>query len=635
MLQDSFRIYLILMLLILLGCDRGGNILMVGGVKGPVEVPEGSTVEFSVEAEGDSGITYNWVVNPVGFGTLGTPTSASTTFTAPEVDSDFEIVIRVVVNSDNDGPVVRSLDVIVKDVADPPDPPVNQPPTAAAHVDYNEISAGDSLQFYDDSTDPDGDDDIVLWEWDFSYDPDDGFNIESSEMEPLVEFPEFGIFDVQLCVTDSAGLSDMLDEPLELTVLHEHPVATYGFTIGGDGTDHVKGIRTDSDGNVYLCGWVSSSSLDLDPGDVIYELDTTEENAFVCKYAPSDFHVIDAENWGPARRLDSFSGDGTETFFITGFIYDHNYNYPFSHFNGPFIRSITPDNLNLWEIRKYSWDWYSPLLNLDTWEHHYFSNITKGIDGAIYYIYCANAYNDSTSWSINKILKGETDYPEPDFDTFLTFPSKIWRGYSICATGNGILVLIDVAGEPLHLLHHYSLSGILEWELPVILKNSLDYPSICATAQGNYIVARINDNAVSLVSPDGDFIWELFWDAEVTDIYVYDDDSFLVSGFFTETVDFDPGPGEAFESSSDKNSGYVSYYDSDGNFQWVETWGNSESYTLVKGVCVDHLGNIYVCGEFVGSIDLGPPWASDIHYSNCGYDAFVLKLSRTPQQSVN
>ncbi|MCK4719244.1 hypothetical protein KAU08_01220, partial [bacterium] len=87
MLQNSFRIYLLIFLVIILGCDRGGNILMVGSISGPDEVPEGTTVEFSVEAEGDSGVTYNWVVNPVGFGTLGTPTAASTTFTAPDVDS--------------------------------------------------------------------------------------------------------------------------------------------------------------------------------------------------------------------------------------------------------------------------------------------------------------------------------------------------------------------------------------------------------------------------------------------------------------------------------------------------------------------------------------------------------------------
>ncbi|MCK4719052.1 hypothetical protein KAU08_00260, partial [bacterium] len=230
MLQKTFRIYLILMLLILLGCDRGGNILMVGSISGPGEVPEGTTVEFRVNAEGDSGITCFWVVNPTEFGILSNPNSKSTTFTAPEIDADFEIVIRVVVNSDNDGPVIRSTNVTIVDIGEPYDgdngdngddddpPPINHPPTAAAHVSSDDVELGTEINFFDDSTDPDGNDDIVLWEWDFSYHPDVGFQVESEDQEPVHVYDEDGTYSIQLRVVDSGGISDMLDSPIEIVV---------------------------------------------------------------------------------------------------------------------------------------------------------------------------------------------------------------------------------------------------------------------------------------------------------------------------------------------------------------------------------------------------------------------------------
>ncbi len=100
----------------------------------------------------------------------------------------------------------------------PPDPKVNQQPIAAAHVSTVEVDVGIGVQFFDDSTDPDGDDDIVKWEWDFSYGPGIGFQPESEEQEPVHVFGEGGTHEVQLRVTDLGGLSDLLDEPLIVSI---------------------------------------------------------------------------------------------------------------------------------------------------------------------------------------------------------------------------------------------------------------------------------------------------------------------------------------------------------------------------------------------------------------------------------
>ncbi len=210
--------FLLLGLGFLSGCFHGGNNLMVGSIIGPSEVPEGTTVEFHIDAHSDSGISYLWAVEPVGFGSIENPDAATTLFTAPEVDTATWIVLRVVVNSDNDGPVVRSEDILIVDSGDPDDGEDNDPPVAGAHASTTFVEPGIQIQFYDDSTDPDGEDDIVKWEWDFSYDPDVGFQIESEEQEPLHVYEEEGIYFVQLRVEDAGGLSDMLDMPLEIEI---------------------------------------------------------------------------------------------------------------------------------------------------------------------------------------------------------------------------------------------------------------------------------------------------------------------------------------------------------------------------------------------------------------------------------
>ncbi len=107
-------------------------------------------------------------------------------------------------------------------------PQENLPPTAIAHADPVDPQPGQTVDFFDDSTDPDGADDIIKWEWDFSFDPIDGFQVGSEEQNPSLQYPSAGTYKVQLRVTDSVFHSDMLDEPLTIEVQgagNEPPIA--------------------------------------------------------------------------------------------------------------------------------------------------------------------------------------------------------------------------------------------------------------------------------------------------------------------------------------------------------------------------------------------------------------------------
>jgi len=96
--------------------------------------------------------------------------------------------------------------------------PTNQPPVAAAHADITNPQVYQTVQFFDDSTDPDGPEDLAKWEWDFSFDEVDGFQVGKEEQNPTIQYQQPGTYKVQLRVTDTSSHADMLDVPLTINV---------------------------------------------------------------------------------------------------------------------------------------------------------------------------------------------------------------------------------------------------------------------------------------------------------------------------------------------------------------------------------------------------------------------------------
>lgn len=156
----------------------------------------------------------------------------------------------------------------------------NEPPTAAASADNYEPAVNQLVQFTDESTDPDGYEDILYWEWDFSYNPVDGFNPGAFDPNPQIQYPLAGVYKVQLRVTDSDDNFDFLDTPLTITV----GGGSGGVPIACAGADNLHpnvgnlihfydcSIDPDGPGDIWYFEW------DLN-GDGIYEIfikDTTK-----------------------------------------------------------------------------------------------------------------------------------------------------------------------------------------------------------------------------------------------------------------------------------------------------------------------------------------------------------------------
>lgn len=99
------------------------------------------------------------------------------------------------------------------------------------------------------------------------------------------------------------------------------------------------------------------------------------------------------------------------------------------------------------------------------------------------------------------------------------------------------------------------------------------------------------------------------------------------AGYFSTTVDFDPGSPTDSRTSSGGYDMFISKYSSTGDYISTKTWGgNSQSSAdTVREMAWDSNNNLYVLGDFGGTGDLNPDAAVDMFTSTGGIDSFLTK----------
>lgn len=118
----------------------------------------------------------------------------------------------------------------------------------------------------------------------------------------------------------------------------------------------------------------------------------------------------------------------------------------------------------------------------------------------------------------------------------------------------------------------------------------------------------------------GDYSWG-------TDIAVDANGNVLTTGYFLNTIDFDPGPGlKKLKSSAGAYDIYISKLNSVGNYVWVVGLG-ANTNDLGKSIDVDQGGNVYTSGTFSSTVDFNPGTAK-FNLKSAGLeDVFVCKLT--------
>ena len=100
------------------------------------------------------------------------------------------------------------------------------------------------------------------------------------------------------------------------------------------------------------------------------------------------------------------------------------------------------------------------------------------------------------------------------------------------------------------------------------------------------------------------------------------------TGYFSTTVDFDPGPGVFNLTSVNAEDAYMAKYDATGKLVWAKAIGDFR-YQAGNALTVDANGNIYLTGIFFGTTDFDPgPGVSNL-VSAGNEDIFVCKFDNS------
>jgi hypothetical protein len=100
------------------------------------------------------------------------------------------------------------------------------------------------------------------------------------------------------------------------------------------------------------------------------------------------------------------------------------------------------------------------------------------------------------------------------------------------------------------------------------------------------------------------------------------------TGYFENTVDFDPGSATANLSSEGNTDIFIQKMDASGNFLWAKSFG---SWNVDGGtaITVDEWGNVYATGRFTHIVDFAPEGETVNLTSTGSSDIFVLKMDAT------
>lgn len=105
----------------------------------------------------------------------------------------------------------------------------------------------------------------------------------------------------------------------------------------------------------------------------------------------------------------------------------------------------------------------------------------------------------------------------------------------------------------------------------------------------------------------------------------------IVCGVLADSIDFEfsASISKLYNSNNSPADGYIAKYNGNGNLQWAKqiggpTFGHSISFSSMT---TDNYGNIFMCGEYRGTLDFDPDPNVVTNFTSFGGDnVFILKL---------
>jgi len=555
--------------------------LVVGQINGPDSVREDDNAFFDIEASGDTGITYQWYVDPPGAGLFTSPQGESRVFTAGAVESDTEVEIQVFVMSDSYGPFLRVktltiIDGFWVDEIEGPGTVIEEAPGS-----YSVGAGGDTGITYQWSVDP----------------PQAGEFDSPTSAETWFTAAEVTVdTDIELWViVNSDNYSPQL-KVKDATIIDGIPrswAKTWGSSaVNGDAT---RGVVIDGNDYIYSAGNFEGT-VDFDPGPELQNVSADGRDIFLNMFSQSgDLHRITSWGGGWFDEVASLGLDSSGNFYAAGLDTD-----PGTQDVGAFVAKLDHDGDVTWnKIWGVNADISATAVAIDesgnTFVVGHFTGTIDFHPGPQQFILSSNGLDDVY------ISKFDAD---GDFQWV-----RVWGG-NLDDDGNSITISGD---DSIYVTGSF--------------KGTVDFDPGTAVASRDSL--GNSDIFVSKFNSLGNLLWVQTWGGSGDDagyaITVDNDGMVYTVGKFFGSVDFNPGVGVDGHISAGLHDAFLSKSNSGGGFQWAQSWGgNGED--AASAIDLDSENNIVVAGTYDDTVDLDPGPSTDWHDTHGNNDIFLSKL---------
>jgi len=158
-------------------------------------------------------------------------------------------------------------------------------------------------------------------------------------------------------------------------------------------------------------------------------------------------------------------------------------------------------------------------------------------------------------------------------------------------------------------------------------QDTVDFDPSAGTT--NLTTAGLSDVFISKLDASGNLVFAKRFGAAEADagrsVAVDSTGNVYTTGYFEQTVDFDPSAGTTNLTSAGRSDVFVSKLDSSGNLVFAKRFGAAET-DVGLSVAVDSTGNVYTTGYFEQTVDFDPGAGTTDLTTGGGSDVFVSKL---------
>lgn len=143
----------------------------------------------------------------------------------------------------------------------------------------------------------------------------------------------------------------------------------------------------------------------------------------------------------------------------------------------------------------------------------------------------------------------------------------------------------------------------------------------------------LNDIFLAKYSTTGNLVWAKSIGSTDNDYCNYmaidSDGNVYITGYFTGTVDFNPGGAEPAILTANTTDIYFAKYNTDGNYVYAKAVGGPYGMDVSNSIFVDAAKNVYLTGYFYRKAQFDPENIADSisAYSETNYDIFYAKYS--------